>query len=74
MATQLGIGRNTRWLYASGVTDPPEVPEGLAASQQPTTPTSSWLKGDIQAWLTEHEIEWDSGMTKDELLDLVPEE
>lgn len=59
-----------RWLSATGVMEPPEEPEGLAAG----SPTSSWLKADIQTWLTEHEIEWDSGMTKDELLALVPEE
>jgi hypothetical protein len=59
-----------RWVYATGETDP-VVPEGLAAQG---SPTSSWLKADIQNWLTEHDIEWDSGMTKDELLDLVPEE
>jgi len=73
MPTQLGIKDNKRWLYASGVTDPVE-PEGLQATQHEGSPTSGWLKGDIQAWLTDNEIEWDSGMTKDELLALVDEE
>lgn len=72
MPTQLGIKDNKRWLYASGVTDPPEVPEGFSA--QEGSPNSGWLKADIQTWLTDHEIEWDEDMTKTELLDLVPEE
>jgi hypothetical protein len=70
--TATGPITSKRWLYASGETDPPEVPEGFSAPEG--SPTSSWLKADIQTWLTENEIEWDSGMTKDELLALVPEE
>ena len=35
------------------------------------TPDSSWLKADIQNWLTNNSIEWTSSMTKDELLNLI---
>lgn len=34
-------------------------------------PDSTWLKADIQVWLTEHNIEWSKGMTKSELLNLM---
>lgn len=71
MATQLGIGRNTRWLYASGVTDPPEIPEGLLLTG---TPNSGWLKSDIQGWLDDHDIAYDSEDTKAELLAIVEDQ
>ena len=34
-------------------------------------PDSSWRKSDIQSWLTAEGIEWDSSMTKSELLEIV---
>lgn len=34
-------------------------------------PDSSWKKSDIQLWLDDNGIEWNSSMTKSELLDLV---
>lgn len=35
-------------------------------------PDSTWLKADIQSWLTAHAIEWMSTMLKADLLALVP--
>jgi hypothetical protein len=34
------------------------------------TPTDSWLKADIQAYLTANGIEWTTSMTKAQLLEL----
>jgi len=34
-------------------------------------PTDKWLKADIQQWLTDNGIEWDSSMLKAELLNLI---
>ena len=35
------------------------------------TPDSSWLKADIQNWLTDNGIKWSSDMTKAQLLNLI---
>ena len=53
--------------------DSPDLPDEEAAPEAEPAPNSSWLKADIQAWLTDHDIEWDPGMLKDELLALVEE-
>lgn len=34
-------------------------------------PTDSWLKADIQDYLTKHQIEWTTSMTKAQLLSLL---
>ncbi len=46
------------------------IPAGVSA-QTPSTPSDSWTKVAIQEWLDEHEIAWDSSMTKAQLLELI---
>ena len=36
------------------------------------TPSDSWTKVEIQEWLDENEIAWQSSATKSDLLSLVP--
>lgn len=44
----------------------------LDAIPKPQPPDSTWLKADIQNWLTQNSIEWNSSMTKTQLLSLLP--
>ena len=45
---------------------------GEATDNSEEVPDGSWTKGQIKAWLDAHSIVWGAGMTKAQLLDLVP--